>query len=335
MKAVVFDAHGPLDALEWRPWHDPVPEPGEVLVKVEAAALNGFDPMVLAGIPTLKTPLPMIPGGDVAGTVAALGPDVPPQSWRMGDRVLVMPLQIGRGMMGETLRGGFCEYVAVPQDYLVRIPDDVSFVDAAALPVAYGTAHRMMVERGKIAAGETVLILGATGGVGTCCVQLAKLAGARAIACTSSSAKAEKLKGIGADHVINTCKQDWVAETRALCGKPRVYGEGGGVDAVVNYIGGESWAQALRTVRRDGRVLTCGATDGYAPPTDLRYIWSYELNIIGANGWEISDLEILLQMIAQKKLAPVIDCVRPMREVKQSMQDLMDRKVFGKAVLVP
>ena len=223
----------------------------------------------------------------------------------------------------------------MPQDYLVRIPDDVSFVDAAALPVAYGTAHRMMVGRGKIAAGETVLILGATGGVGTCCVQLAKLAGARVIACTSSSAKAEKLKGIGADHVINTSVQDWVAETRALSGKPRVYGEGGGVDAVVNYIGGESWAQALRTVRRDGRVLTCGATDGYAPPTDLRYIWSYELNIIGANGWEISDLEILLQMIAQKKLAPVIDSVRPMREVKQSMQDLMDRKVFGKAVLVP
>ena len=122
MKAVVFDAHGPLDALDWRPWHDPVPEPGEILVKVEAAALNGFDPMVLAGIPTLKTPLPMIPGGDVAGTVAALGPDVPPQSWRTGDRVLVMPLQIGRGMMGETLRGGFASTSPCPRTIWSAFP---------------------------------------------------------------------------------------------------------------------------------------------------------------------------------------------------------------------
>jgi alcohol dehydrogenase len=191
-----------------------------------------------------------------------------------------------------------------------------------------------MMTRGKVARGEKVLILGASGGVGTCCVQLAKLAGAEVVACTSSADKGKRLREIGADHVIDTSQQDYVAEIIARYGKPRTFG-GGGVDVVVNYTGGDTWAQCLRTVRAQGRVLTCGATAGYDPKTDLRYIWSFELNIIGSNGWTVQDHLDLLDMIAAGRLKPVVDSVRPLAEYKAALIDLMQRRVFGKAVLVP
>jgi alcohol dehydrogenase len=335
MKAVVFDNHGDVSEICWREWPEPEVKPDEVKVRIQAAAFNGFDPMVLKGIPTLKTPLPMIPGGDMAGEVVEIGSAVPAGQWKVGERVMVMPLHIGKGMMGETMRGGFCEFVSVQHQYLIRLPDAVSYVDAAALPIAYGTAHRMMITRGKVRAGDRVLILGATGGVGTCCVQLAKLAGAEVAACTSSSVKAAQLKEIGADHVINTLEQDFVEETVKLWGKPRVFGESGGADIVVNFIGGKNWGKSLRAVKRDGRLLTCGATDGYDPQTDIRYIWSFELNIIGSNGWAMDDLRALLDLVAAGRLKPVIASVRKMQEAKTSMQDVIDRKVFGKAILTP
>lgn len=334
MKAVVFESHGDLDLLEWRDWPDPVPCDDEVVVKVEAAALNGFDPMVLKGIPTLKTPLPMIPVGDVVGTVVQLGPGVEAGGFEIGTRVLVNPLQPGRGMMGETIRGGFCEYVAVPFDSLVRIPKGVGFIDAAALPVAYGTAHRMMT-RSELTAEDKVLVLGATGGVGICCLQLAKLAGAEVAACTSSASKGARLLELGADHVIDTSQQDVVAAIRDIWGKPKVYGQSGGATLVVNYIGGESWAEALRTVCRGGRVVTCGATAGYDPPTDLRYIWSFELTIIGSNGWARDDLVSLLREVASGRLSPVVDSVRSLSQAASAMKAMIDRLVVGKVVLVP
>ena len=334
MRAVVFESHGDLDVLEWSDWPDPVPGNDEVLVKVEAAALNGFDPMVLKGIPTLKTPLPMIPGGDVAGTVVQLGPDVSEGELEIGARVLVNPLQPGRGMMGETILGGFCEYVAVPYDSLVPIPEEVGFIDAAALPVAYGTAHRMM-KRSKVTAEDKVLVLGATGGVGICCLQLAKLAGAEVTACTSSATKGERLLELGADHLIDTSHQDLGAAIREIWGKPKVYGESGGASLVVNYIGGESWAESLRTVCRGGRVVTCGATAGYDPPTDLRYIWSFELTVIGSNGWERDDLVSLIRQVASGRLSPVVDSVRSLSQAASAMKAMIDREVVGKVVLVP
>jgi alcohol dehydrogenase len=336
MRAVVFDEHGDLDRLEIREWPEPRTEPVEVKIKVEAAAFNGFDPMVLNGIPTLKTPLPMIPGGDIAGSIVEIGTEVPPGRWAVGDRVLIQPLQPGRGMIGETLRGGFCDFITVPHRYALKIPDNVSYDDAAALPIAYGTAHRMLTTRAKLARGDKMLILGATGGVGTCCIQLAKLMGAEVAACTSSSAKAIRLKEIGADHVINTSEEDFLDASIRLFGKPKVFGEGGGgADVIINYIGGASWARALRACRRDGRILTCGATDGFDPKTDLRYIWSLELNIVGSNGWTDDDITSLLGLVSEGRLRPVVHSVRKMSEAKVSMGELMDRKVFGKAILVP
>ena len=237
-------------------------------------------------------------------------------------------------MTGETLPGACRELVAMPVTNLLRMPDGLSFVDAAALPIAYGTALRMMQARGVIRAGEKVLILGATGGVGTCCVQLAAAAGAEVIACGSAEWKLGKLKEIGAAHVIDTSKEDFLSVIRQKFGKPR-YGGGGGVDVVVNYIGGDTWVPSLKTLRHQGRLLVCGATAGYAPAEDLRYIWSFELQIIGSDGWTYEDQTTLMEMVVQGKLKPVLHSTRPLSETPQALQELIDRRVFGKSILPP
>jgi alcohol dehydrogenase len=237
-------------------------------------------------------------------------------------------------MVGETLRGGASDLFVTSAEYLLPIPDEVSFVDAACLPVAYGTALRMLETRTSLKPGEKILILSAAGGVGTCCVQLAKAAGCEVIACASSSERAERLQSIGADHVVDTSTQDFVAEVHRLYGKPRVRG-GGGVDVIVNYTGGDTWAHGLRALTRHGRLLTCGATAGYDPKTDLRYIWSFEFNIIGCNGWTPDDQVELLRRVADGRLTPIKHCELPLARFAEAMSDLIDRKVFGKAVLVP
>jgi alcohol dehydrogenase len=334
MRAVTFHEHGPLTNLNVEDMSPPEMGPGECLLRVKAVSLNGFDPMVLEGIPTLRTPLPMVPGADIAAEIVDCGPEVDKTRWSIGKRVAVTPNQ-DTGMMGETLRGGMCEFISVEPRWLIDIPDGVSNEEAACLPTAYATAYRMLHSRGQVQKDEKLLILGASGGVGTCCVELAKRAGCEIVACTSSGEKAEKLKSIGADHVINTSRDDFVKWVIDHFGKPRTRGEGGGVDVCVNYIGGDTWAQCLRAVRRGGRILTCGATAGYDPKTDLRYIWSFEHTIIGSNGWKREDHVELLDMIAAGTFKPIIDSVRPIDAVRESMSDLIERRVFGKAVLVP
>jgi alcohol dehydrogenase len=333
MKAVVFDSHGPLENMAYRDAPDPEPGPTDVVIRVRAVALNGFDPMILRGIPGLKTPLPMIPGADIAGEIVMLGAEVDRSAWRVGDRVTVIPNQ-DHGMVGETLRGGAAELFVTDARYLLPIPRSVTFVDAACLPVAYGTALRMLETRTRLKPGEKVLILSAAGGVGTCCVQLAKAAGCEVIACASSEARAERLKDLGADHVVDTSRQSYVAEIHRLYGKPRTRG-GGGVDVIVNYTGGETWAECLRALGHHGRLMTCGATSGYDPKTDLRYIWSFEFNIIGCNGWTRDDQIELLRRVANAGLRPIKHCQLPLARFREAMVDLIERQVFGKAVLLP
>jgi alcohol dehydrogenase len=275
----------------------------------------------------------MTPGADIAGEIVALGAEVDRAQWAVGDRVTVIPNQ-DHGMVGETLRGGASELFATEARYLLRLPDAVSFVDASCLPVAYGTALRMMETRTQLKAGEKVLILSAAGGVGTCCVQLAKAAGCTVIACASSSARAERLRSIGADHAIDTSTQNYVAEIHKLYGKPRIRG-GGGVDVIVNYTGGGTWAECLHALGRHGRLLTCGATAGFDPKTDLRYIWSFEFNVIGSNGWTPEDLIELLKRVADGRLKPIKHCELPLTRFAEPMTDLIERRVFGKAVLTP
>jgi alcohol dehydrogenase len=332
MKAIVFHAHGGVENLKYEEIHAPSPAPCEVLIRVRAVSLNGFDPMILKGTTSLKTPFPMSPGGDFSGEIVALGSSVDSGIWKVGDPVCPYPYIEGRGMMGETLPGACRELVTMPITNLLRMPDGLSFVDAAALPIAYGTALRMMQTRGAIRAGEKVLILGATGGVGTCCVQLAAAAGAEVIACGSAEWKLARLKEIGAAHVIDTSKEDVLKVVHQKYGKPR-YSGGGGVDVVVNYIGGDTWVPSLKALRHQGRLLVCGATAGYAPLEDLRYIWSFELQVIGSDGWTYEDQTSLMNMVVEGKLKPVIHSTRPLSETPQALQELIDRKVFGKSVL--
>lgn len=334
MKAVVFHAHGPLENVHIEDVPDPRPAPGECLIRVKAVSLNGFDPMILRGIPGLRTPMPMTPGADVSGEIVELGAEIDRSRWKVGARVALIPNR-KRGMMGETLRGGACELIAVEPEWLLPVPDEVTDAQAACLPTAYGAAIRMMYTRGQIQTGEKVLILGASGGVGTCCVQLAKLAGCHVVAVTSSPGKAEKLKSIGADHVIDTSRENYVEAVVKTYGKPRTYEGGGGMDVVVNYSGGDSWAECFRTLRLRGRLLTCGATAGYDPKTDIRYIWSFEFSIIGSNGWTREDHATLLDMIAHGRLKPVIHSELPLERIHEGYRDLIDRRAFGKIVLIP
>ena len=337
MKAVVLHRHGGGDALILeRSWRDPKPGADDVLVKIMACALNYHDVFTRNGMPGIRVPLPMIPGNDAAGIVESVGANV--TSVKPGDRVLIDPLhRRGGGLMGEMFDGGLADYVAVPAHMIVPLDDAISFADAAALPVAYGTAFRMMVERGKVRSGERVLVLGASGGVGTCCVQLAKQAGAFVIACASSDEKLSRLQTLGADLCIDYTREDFVAACQSRFGKPRVSRhDEGGVDVVVNFTGGDTWTKSLRVMRRDGRMLTCGATAGYDPTEDIRYIWTFELNIIGSNGWSRAGVEELLAMTKAGRLAPVLHPRRfALDEAREAMALLDERQAFGKVIVEP
>src|SRR3954454_1809906 len=231
MRAVVLQEHGGLENMVFAPRsREPVPNAGDVLLRVRACSLNYHDVFTRKGMPGITVPLPLIVGIDVAGEVAEVGAEV--TGFRVGDRVLVDPIdRVKGGLLGETFDGGLAEYVRVPAHMLVKLDDDVDFASAAALPVAYGTAYRMMLTRGRIQPGEKVLILGASGGVGTCCVQLAKQAGATVIVCASSDEKLARLADLGADVGINYATADWVKECHAMFGRARTSGEGqGGID---------------------------------------------------------------------------------------------------------
>lgn len=336
MRAAVITEHGPPGSIRYESaFPDPVPADGEVLVRVRATTLNYHDIFTRRGMPGIKVPMPAIMGLDFAGDIVDLGLGV--TDWTVGTRVMIDPIDRvrGGGLIGEMRPGGLAEFCAVPTHNLVALPDSVSYEAAACLPVAYGTALRMMVTIGQVAAGEKVLILGASGGVGTCCVQLAKLAGAEVIACASSPQKLARLKDLGADHVIDYTKEDFVKWAYAKYGKPHRRRFDGGVDVVVNFTGGDTWVPSLRALHRGGRILTCGATAGFDPKEDLRFIWTFELNIRGSNGWMREDLTTLLDLIGSGKLKPVIDRELPLAQANEAFKLLEDRTVFGKVVLRP
>jgi alcohol dehydrogenase len=336
MKALVLREHGGMENLHLETdFPDPAIGEGDVLLRVKASSLNYHDVFTRRGMPGIKIPLPVIMGLDVAGEIVAIGPDV--EGWEIGDRVLVDPInRVEGGLMGETTHGGLAELCRARAHQLIRIPSSVSYADAAALPVAYGTAMRMMYTRGHVAKGEKVLILGASGGVGVCCLQLAKLVGAEVVACAGTDAKTERLKQLGADHTINYTTQDFVKAAYALYGKPARRGKTNpGLDVVVNYTGGDTWVKSFRCLRVGGRLLTCGATAGYAPTDDLRYIWTFELEILGANGFKREDIVRLLEMVRTQELKVLIDRTYALDEAREALRVIEDREVFGKVVVTP
>ena len=334
MKAVVLEQQGSLEGLKYVPdFPDPVVKEGHVVIRVKAASFNYHDIFTVRGMPGIKVPLPMIIGLDMAGEILEKGPGV--DRWKIGDRVLINPLNRERGLMGEMMHGGLAEKCLVAEHQLVSMPDAVTYEDAAALPVAYGTAHRMLITHKTVKAGDKVLVLGASGGVGTGCVILAKMLDAEVIACASSADKLKRLKELGADEVINYREVDFSRWAVQKYGKPQRRSYEGGVDVLINFTGGDTWQPSLRCVKRGGKILVCGATAGYDPKEDLRYIWSFELQIIGSNSFYDDNLQALMQFIAEGKMKPIIDTVLPLDRAVEGLRMIENREVFGKVVVTP
>jgi NADPH:quinone reductase-like Zn-dependent oxidoreductase len=334
MRALVLSRHGGLENLSVVDDH-PVPQAdsGHVVIRVRASSFNYHDVFTVKGMPGIKVPLPVVIGLDMAGEIAETGPNV--EGWKLGDRVLVNPLNRQKGLMGEMLDGGMEEYCRVAADQLIRMPDRVSFEDAASLPVAYGTAHRMLITHKTVKVGDRVLILGASGGVGTGCVILAKQLGAEVIACASSPEKLRKLKEIGADEVIDYTETEFSRWAVERYGKPQRRNYDGGVDVVINFTGGDTWQPSLKCLKRGGKLLVCGATAGHDPKEDLRYIWSFELQIIGSNSFYDENLIALMRMIDIGAIKPVIDKTVPLEQAADGLRLIAERKVIGKVVVTP
>lgn len=326
MQAAVIREHGGPDHLVVEAIERPEPGAGEALVRVAACALNHLDIFVRRGMPGLPVPLPHIGGGDIAGWVEALGANA--AGIKIGAPVLVDPVIQGDGMLGETRRGGLAEYVTVPVTNLLPIPDESRMPEFASLPVAYGTARRMILTRAKLTAGETLVVVGASGGVGVGCVQLGKAAGARVIACTSSEAKAARLRELGADETVVAPDGQFGKQVWTLTGRV-------GADVVVDYSGKDTWPQSLRSVRKGGRLVCCGATSGHEAVTDLRYLWVREIDIRGSDGWSREDLIELVRLVDSGRLRPVIHAVLPLSRVRDAVEELEARRAFGKVVVVP
>ena len=334
MKALVLRQHGSLQNLEYVTDHPmPVIREGHVIIRVGASAFNYHDVFTVKGMPGIKVPLPVVIGLDMAGEIVEVGTGV--SGWSKGERVLVNPLNKTKGLMGEMLDGGMAEYCLVAAEQLIGMPAGVSFADAAALPVAYGTAHRMLVTHQTVKKGDRVLVLGASGGVGTGCVILARLLGAEVIACASSADKLKRLTEIGAEHVINYKDVDFSKWAVEKYGKPQRRSYEGGVDVVINFTGGDTWVPSLKCLKRGGTLLVCGATAGHDPQEDLRYVWSFELKIVGSNSFYIENLTALMDMIATGEMKPLIDRNLPLAEAREGLRLIADREVIGKVIITP
>src|SRR5438477_4891501 len=293
-------------------------------------------------MPGIKVPLPKIVGSDAAGVIREVGPDVSGLS--VGQRVTINPgISCGRcefcaagfgsqcasyAMVGETRDGAYADLVAVPAHIVLPIPDSLSFEDAAAAPLVFLTAWSMMVVKGNIRPGEDVLILGAGAGVGTAAIQIAKMVGCRVLATASSNEKLERARQLGADILINYKTEEFDKRIRELTNKR-------GVDVVIDYIGADTWVRSLRSARRGGRVLTCGATTGFDPQIDLRQIFFRQVQVIGSTMGSHREFLDVMKSVFRGQLKPVIDRVLPLEEARKGHELIEARAVFGKIVLTP
>ena len=340
MRAVYYEEHGGPDVLEIGDFDDPVAARRQVVIDVKSASLNHIDLFLRRGLPGLRIPLPHIPGCDAAGVVSEVGEDV--TTVAVGDRVLMNPsVSCGqcefcaRGdaslcttytLIGETTQGTCCEKIVVPAINAIPIPDSLSFDDAASIPLVFLTAWRMMIKRGRLRAGESILILGASAGVGIAAIQIAKVAGARVLAAASTDEKLELCRALGADVLINYAKEDFVKRVRSATGKR-------GVDVVIDYVGKETWVKSLKSLASGGRLLTCGATTGHDPQTDLRHIFYRQLEVIGSTMGSRNDLMAPLNLILEGRMRTVVGAVFDLEETAEAHRVMEERRALGKIVI--
>ena len=342
MKTLLFHQFGGPEVLRYEDAPDPKIGPGEVLVRVRACALNRLDLFVREGIPALKTPLPFWTGCDIAGDVVEVGAEV--QGVKVGDRVAVNPnLTCGRceyciqgedslcvryGIFGEHVPGGLAELVKVRGDNILALPPHISYEDAASFILTSMTAWRMVVTQGQVRPGQDVLILGVGGGVSSTAVQIAKLCGARVFVTSSSDEKLERAKKLGADVGINYAKEDWAKAVFEKTGKR-------GVDVVIENVGASTWKQSLRSLRKGGRLITCGATTGPIGETDIRSVFWNQIHIIGSTMANRREFNEVMTQLFRGTLKPIVDRVFPLKEGADAQRLLAEGKQFGKLVLVP
>jgi len=338
MQAVRFHQHGGPEQLRYEEVPDPVAGAGQVLVRLQAAALNHLDLFCRTGIPGV--PLPHIGGADGSGVVAARGTGV--TDLQVGDGVLLNPAlsdqtcafcQAGEHslcdnfkILGEQLDGTFAEYVAVPHENAVRIPEGVSFIEAAAYPLVTLTAWRMLITRAQIRPGETVLILGVGGGVSSAAVQIAKHAGARVIATSGSNAKLKRAEALGADVTINHREKDFSREVWALTHKR-------GVEVVVENVGEATWPGSIRALAKGGRLVTCGASSGPKPDEDIRRIFVKQITILGSTMGNRREFAAIVALLGAGVLKPIVDRTYSLQETAQAQRALEQGEQFGKIVL--
>ena len=340
MKAIQFQQHGGPEVLRYTDAPDPIIRPSEVLVRVRACALNRLDLWVRQGIPNVPIPLPHIPGSDIAGEVAQIGMDV--TTVRVGQKVVLAPgVTCGKcaaclaGLdnrcrqftnLGYLIDGGCAEFIRAPEVNCFPYPENLSFEQAAAVPLVFQTAWHMLLVRAELQPGDDVLILGAGSGVGSAAIQIAKFFGARVIATAGTDEKLAKARELGADHVINHQSQKIREEVRNLTGKR-------GVDVVFEHVGTATWDDSLASLAASGRLVTCGATTGYDAKVDLRFLFSRQLSLLGSYMGSKKDLRAVLKLVATGRLKPVVDRVFPLAQAAAAHGYLESGSQFGKVVL--
>lgn len=338
MKATRFHQHGGPEVLRYEDAPVPVPGPGEVLVRVRACALNHLDLFQRRGLERVTIPFPHISGADVAGEVA----QAPAGTFTEGQRVMLQPgLACGRcarclegrdnecpryDVLGYQSDGGYAEYVRVPVQNLIALPDAIGFIEAAAFPLAFLTAWHMLVTRARLQAGELVLVLGAGSGVGQAAIQIARLHGARVIATAGSDDKLARARELGAFEVVNHAADDFAAAVRRLT-------EGRGVDIVVEHVGTATWDKSLRCLSRGGRLVTCGATTGHDARVDLRFLFARQWSLLGSYMGQKAELLRAAELFFAGELMPAVDRVYPLAEAAEAHRRLESREAFGKIVL--
>ncbi|HXM93711.1 MAG TPA: zinc-binding dehydrogenase [Candidatus Dormibacteraeota bacterium] len=340
MKAIVIHEHGGPEVLKYEEVPVPVIHANEVLVRVKACALNHLDIWVRSGLPNVAIPFPHIPGSDVAGEIAQVGTDV--TTVRPGQKVVLAPgVSCGKCAacisgsdhqcryftnLGYLIDGGCAEFVRCPEVNCLPYPENLTFEQAASIPLVFQTAWHMLLSRVELQPGEDVLILGAGSGVGSAAIQIAKFFGARVIATAGSEAKLQKATQLGADHLINHKTQKISEEVRRITHKR-------GVDVVIEHVGMATWDESVASLAPGGRLVTCGATTGYDATIDLRFLFVRQLSILGSYMGTKSELHRVMKLVAAGRLRPVVDRVFPLSACAEAHAYLESGAQFGKVVL--
>ena len=340
MKAVRFHKHGGPEVLRYEEAPEPKPNGDEALVRVRACALNHLDIWARNGLPNVEIQLPHISGSDVSGVIESVPQEE--KEFEKGDEVIVNP-GVGCGrcekclmgkdnqcrfytIVGYGTDGGYAELVKVPRSNLIPKPEGMGFEEAASFPLAFLTAYHMLVTKAAVGAGDAVLVLAASSGVGSAAIQVAKLLGAEVIATGGDAEKLERARKLGADYVVDHYKQDILSEVRMITDKR-------GVDVVFEHVGKATWESSVKALAKGGRLVLCGATTGADVITDLRYVYNKELTVYGSFMSSKGELLKVVKLFRAGKLKTVVDSVYPLEKAGEAQMKMEDSRHFGKIVL--